>query len=72
MFPSKVEVRGLENTMTVQVARTETSKCFTAHWPINEPCMEQLILGGSNDKMIAERFGVSPEDVRELRETYDL
>ena len=44
----------------------------TRTWPVNEVLLHALVIVGKSDAQIARLYRVSPDEVAELRQAYDL
>ncbi len=52
--------------------RTRLEQWRGLEWPVNEILLQSLIVGGKDDRQIAELCGVEIEHVIRLRQVYDL
>ncbi len=52
--------------------RTRLKQWRGLEWPVNEILLQSLIVGGKDDRQIAELCGVETEHVIRLRQVYDL
>lgn len=55
-----------------QPERRSAASASGERWPVNEVVLQSLIYGGQDTAQIADRYGVAPHRVLNLRRTFGL